>query len=144
LLATQTSKDGGACLERFWFGRFQDFTSPLSQPHHVCPRILPTAAALQQALSNHTPDHLGNRGPIDTCALNDLGLGGVVAAGDTQQDGELPRCQTGLPSLLGEDFIGALRHAMQEVDDNIVNRRSIPFALLHGHLQVELRFALLM
>ena len=44
----------------------------------------------------------------------------------------------------GEDFIGALRHAMQKVDDNIVNRRSIPFALLHGHLQVELRFALLM
>ena len=108
LLATQASENRCVCALRFRFGRFQYFTSHISQPHHVGPRILPTATALQQALSHHAPDQIRNRRSVNACRLNNSGLGWIVAMRDAQQHSELSRCQIRLINLLGEDFIGAL------------------------------------
>jgi hypothetical protein len=98
--------------------------------------ILPAAPPLQEAFSRHAPDHFRNCRSVNACRLDEIGLGWIVAVRDAQQHSELPRCQIGLINLLGEDFIGALRRAMQEMEDGIVNRRSIPCAPHHDNLQV--------
>ena len=61
-----------------------------------------------------------------------------------EQDHELAWREIGITNFLVKNFIGPLRRAMQEMGDNFIKRRAVPFPLLHGPLHVALRFALLM